>query len=171
MLTQEYLKHLFHYNPETGLFKRLVSPNRKTREVGKIASCINPTTGYVCIKINYKTYTAHRLAWLYMFGKFPDNCIDHINKIRHDNRIANLREATFAQNALNRNIQASSSSRFTNVTWCNRNKKWIVRGLIKGKRTYLGSFKCKIEANAHYVEIMKSHQKDNWLFAASTTKS
>lgn len=66
--------------------------------------------GYVQIKISGKLYHAHRLAWLYVYGYMPEKEIDHINRIRDDNRIANLREATSQLNSLNTGIYKNNTS-------------------------------------------------------------
>jgi len=108
MITQQELKELLHYNPETGIFTRKTKVNRN-KVIGSIAGTTD-FHGYVAIAIDGKKYKAHRLAWLYMYGKFPDNCIDHINNITTDNRIVNLRDATLSQNQCNKKINVNNSS-------------------------------------------------------------
>ena len=89
MITQEELKELLDYNPETGLFTWNVYNNIKNKTT---AGTFND--GYIQIKIKQKIYQAHRLAWLYVYGEWPKGQIDHINGIRDDNRIENLRDVT-----------------------------------------------------------------------------
>jgi len=78
MITQAGLKELLNYNPETGDFAWVKSK----KPAGGISSY-----GYRRIIIDGKEHKAHRLAWLYTHGVFPEDQIDHINGVRHDNRI------------------------------------------------------------------------------------
>ena len=112
-LTQEKLKTLLNYNPETGIF------TWKKRNQN-ISGTIN-NKGYVVIQINNKIYLAHRLAWLYMTGLWPKNDIDHFNQVRTDNRFFNLREATRKENCQNvHKPHPNNSSGYLGVYW---NKK------------------------------------------------
>ncbi len=106
MLTQERLKELLHYDPNTGHFRWKVS-NAYTVIVGQIAGWNNGKSARR-INIDMKPYLAHRLAWFYVYGEWP-NQIDHINRNRMDNRICNLRNATNSQNQAN--MKAKSNNR------------------------------------------------------------
>lgn len=86
------LKSCFHYDKNTGIFTRL---NRKNSN-GSLDK-----DGYLILKIKGKQYKAHRMAWLYVFGKFPEYTIDHINHNRTDNRIVNLRDINHLENLKN----------------------------------------------------------------------
>lgn len=89
-LTQAELKRKLHYDPDTGIFTwKVFSPGIT---IGKVAGAIS--SGYIRIKVHPSLQYAHRLAWLYVYGYFPEHGTDHINGIKTDNRIANLREAT-----------------------------------------------------------------------------
>jgi len=99
-LTQKYVKELLNYDPATGFFSWCV-PKRKKY----IAS--NQNGKYQRIDIDGQKYLAHRIAWLYVYGKFPDNEIDHINFVKHDNRITNLRDVTHRVNAGHRQPKPS----------------------------------------------------------------
>ena len=90
MLTQNELKKLLIYNPNTGRFKWLINKGRG--RAGTVAGKQYPL-GYISIGINGKHYLAHRLAWLYMTGEWPEDMIDHINGKSTDNRFVNLRSA------------------------------------------------------------------------------
>ena len=106
MLTQERLKEVLHYDPETGIFawqvqtgrSRLDSPAGYTRR-----------DGYRQIKVDKRVYLAHRLAWLFMMGAWPSEEVDHINCNKVDNRWTNLRPATRGQNNANSRARRSKS--------------------------------------------------------------
>lgn len=100
-MTQEELHQLLDYNPETGKFFWKVNMRGKVK-IGTKAGCVCKIHGYELINIKNKQYRAHRLAWLYVHGKWPNPEIDHINRVKTDNRIANLREADRSMNNLNR---------------------------------------------------------------------
>ena len=130
MITQSQLKELLHYDPETGVFTRLKSTTSNAR-ICDIAG-YKKQDGYLLIGINIKQYFAHRLAFLYMTGKFPQKQIDHINTIRDDNRWSNLREANNQQNSYNQTKYKNNKSGFKGVCWHKNKKKWQARS----KRAY-----------------------------------
>jgi hypothetical protein len=99
-LTQERLRKLFDYNPTTGQFKRLVTVSGLAK-AGMIAGT-KTYDGYLQIGIDGKAYKAHRLAFLYMVGRFPRDQVDHKNGVRNDNSWANLRECSVFENHQNR---------------------------------------------------------------------
>ena len=100
MLTQAKLKKILSYNPETGIFRWLVAIGPRAL-VGAEAGW-KTAEGYRSVEIDRKAYRLHRLAFLYMTGKFPEDWTDHINGKKSDNRWTNLREATKAINMQNR---------------------------------------------------------------------
>lgn len=105
ILTQARLKELIHYCPKTGEFTRLSSV--RNAPAGRIANK-NNTKGYVQIMVDGMRYLKHRLAFLYVEGIFPSLQVDHINRDKTDTRWANLRHATPALNALNKNKSSGS---------------------------------------------------------------
>lgn len=137
-ITQEYLKTLFSYNPATGEFIR-IQPVSKQKYKGQIAGFIGGE-GYRIIKIHQKAYKAHRLAFLYMTGKFPDNCVDHLNHDRSDNRWVNLKSVTKSENATN--LKMSSSNKY-GCFGISMRKNGSYRAVIRnnGKPVHLGTFK------------------------------
>jgi hypothetical protein len=137
ILTQQKLKERLDYNPNTGLFTWRVAFNSRST-IGSIAGSYS--NGYRVIRINRKNYHAHRLAWLYTHGQFPQNQLDHINRIRDDNRINNLREVTNAQNHQNRNLGANNISGVCGVNWHKRDKKWRAYIKLNGKDIHLGQY-------------------------------
>lgn len=143
MVTQETLRELFSYDPETGLFTRIIG--RKGVAAGAIAGTV-ALNGYITIGIDKKRYYAHRLAWLWVHGEMPEFLIDHENGNKTDNRIANLRRADKAKNAANSKIQANNKSGHKNVCWHKGMKKWHVQLRFDGKQHNLGFYSCLDEA-------------------------
>jgi hypothetical protein len=147
MLTIEQLKEVLEYNPDTGLFTWLKSNGRRAK-VGNVAGCKNK--GYIVIKINRKRHLAHRLAYLYMAGNFPENLIDHINHIRDDNRWTNLRDATCSQNDANRVKQKNNTSGYKGVRWNKTTKKWRAKIRYMNKDIHIGVYTTPQEASEAY---------------------
>lgn len=150
MLTQEYLKSILYYNPETGKFVRLVSTSNKVK-IGDIAGSIQ-NTGYVAISVKNKRYLAHRLAWLYVHGSFPSKQIDHINGNRSDNRLINIRECSQCENNQNMVSNKNSTSKYIGVSWNKERLKWRATIYINGKQKHLGRFNTEKEAFDAYVK-------------------
>lgn len=149
-LTQDQLRQVLFYDPETGVFVR--RKNSRGRRKSIIAGCkpSNASHGYIRITINKKRYMAHRLAWLYVNGRFPEKEIDHINGIRHDNRICNLREASTMENAFNRKTPSSNQSGFRGVSWDKVKAMWLAVCKVQGTHFFLGYFEKKIDAAKAY---------------------
>jgi hypothetical protein len=101
--------------------------------------------------IGRKNYSAHRLAWLYVYGEWPSDQIDHINRNRSDNRIANLRIATPTQNQANRSVCKRNTTGFKGVTVDPRTGRFRAKIRVNGKRTHIGVFDSAEEAGAAYV--------------------
>lgn len=97
-LTQAYLKERLEYNPETGLWKWRLGYTGNGKKQEWFLGAVSSRSRYASIKVSYIQYQAHRLAWLYIYGKWPDGEIDHINGDRKDNRIANLRDVDHPTN-------------------------------------------------------------------------
>lgn len=147
-LTQDRLKQLLHYDPETGIFTRLVTTGNLLpgTKVGR-----NQLNGYTSITIDRKHYYTHRLAWFYVTGSWPKNDIDHINRNRSDNRYANLREATRSLNMRNILKFKNNKSGFKGVSWCAVKNKWRANIKLNGKQTFLGYFDIPEKAHGAYV--------------------
>lgn len=147
LLTQSELKRELSYNPDTGLFTRLIA--KPSLRVGDVAG-YKEVKGYIALRINLKTYKAHRLAWLYMTGSMPINQIDHINGVRYDNRFCNLREATQEENLKNTKLRYDNKSSAKGIHFNKKSGKWVARGQINNKRHYLGNFAEFEQAKAAY---------------------
>lgn len=144
MLTQEMLKNNLHYDPATGIFTRLTSCSNRVK-VGDVAGSLR-RDGYTCITVNKKSYQTHRLAWLYVYGELPTDDIDHINQIKNDNRISNLRYVSHAENLKNASRRNDNTSGFTGVCWDKAICKWRAQIRINRKLVHLGMFNDKFEA-------------------------
>lgn len=136
MITQKRLKDLLDYCPESGVFTHKTTRNNAVK-VGQIAGALEGR-GYIGIKIDGTTYKAHRLAWLYIHGTFPENHIDHINGNRSDNRLVNLRPATNQENSANTDRQTNNTSGHKGVT--RGRGKWRAVIRFNGKLHHLGMF-------------------------------
>lgn len=134
MLTQERLKELLYYCPETGVFTYLT--NRSQNKKNTIAGCLDHD--YLRIRIDNKIYYSHRLAWLYVYGQFPENEIDHKNRIKTDNRIENLRDVFQSCNMRNRPNRIDNISGIKGVGWSKQKQKWRVRIRKNNKEKHLG---------------------------------
>jgi len=138
MLTQSRLKELLHYDEETGIFTRKTKIGRY--KLGSISGAKH-NKGYVQITIDGENYLAHRLAWFYVYGEFPKNQIDHINRIKTDNSIKNLRDVDASTNHHNIGVRSHNSSGVTGVIWSSRSKKWVAQIILNNKRHHIGTFK------------------------------
>lgn len=145
-ISQKRLKELLHYDPETGVFTWLRREG-KSRAVsvfnsnyaGKVAGNVQTdSTGHKQISIYFdkKAHKAHRLAWLYVYGKIPKGIIDHINGDSLDNRIANLREADDLQSAWNKGKLATNKSGYKGVSLKKKSGKWVAQISYKGKKMF-----------------------------------
>lgn len=116
-LSRELLRKYLEYNPETGVFTRKINSGKckKGDVVGSLSK------GYLYVKIDNKSYALHRLAVFLTTGIFPVTDVDHINGIKSDNRIANLRVCSRSDNAKNAKL--------------NRNNRLMVKGVRKLKDT------------------------------------
>ena len=144
-LTQEEVRRLLDYNPETGELRWRAAKGRRNmcRAVGATSR------GYLVIRINRKLYSNHRLIWLWVYGYFPENQIDHINRIRSDNRIENLREVTQTCNNRNCGMSSNNKSGVTGVFWDEKNGKWLSNIRLADKTKYLAYCSDFTEAVAH----------------------
>lgn len=145
LLPQEKLKSLLHYDHATGVFTQLKA--RKGVRVGEAAGTVG-NKGYIAIELDGKKYYAHRLAWLYVKGIFPSDQIDHINRIKTDNRIGNLRLANNAENHQNMPKPRNNTSGYLGVFWRKDRQKWIAQIKINDQQLYLGIFSDLTEAIA-----------------------
>lgn len=155
-MDQENLKKYLTYSPDTGLFHWILASSDKTK-IGDLAGCMRPD-GYIKIKIFGKSYLAHRLAWFFVHGEWPDEEIDHINRIRSDNRLVNLRSVLKRQQQQNMKLTIKNTSGFVGVSR-GRNGRWRASLVIKKKFISLGVFDTPEEASSVYVAAKAKHHE------------
>lgn len=165
MITQAYLHECLLYDADTGEFtwkRRPESHFTKKRYLNiwnaryawKPAGCI--VDGYRVICLDRRLYRAHRLAFLYVNGRFPSDQIDHANMDRADNRLVNIREASRSQNGANRG-DVGASSGVKGVSWHRHTGRWQVRIGVRGRSIYLGVFDDLDEAKDAYRRAAEEH--------------
>jgi hypothetical protein len=161
-LAPKRLHELLHYDAETGVFTWRVRPSINS-PVGKVAGYTR-RRGYTAIGIDRSIYLAHRLAWFYVYGKWPIGEIDHINGVKTDNRIANLRDVDRKTNA--QNIQAERSgtaSGLAGVTYHPTSGKWRARVWVGDHNKSLGLHDSPEAAHQQYINAKRAHHKGNTL--------
>ena len=153
--TQEQIRALFYYDYETGVLTRR-SRDRdwfcsdraykifNTRFAGRELTCID-AHGYIQVSLFGSNYKAHRIIWVYVNGDEPDN-IDHVNGVRDDNRISNLRSVTKHENSLNLSLAKNNTTGVTGVSYDKARGKWIAQIEFNGKHVNLGRFCSLIDA-------------------------
>lgn len=154
-LTQSELKKFLYYDEKTGIFTWINSHWKS--KVGNVAGSLD-SRGYIVIGLHGFLYTAHRLAWLYVTGRFPSEFIDHIDGCRNKNSFSNLREATNKQNLQNNRVpRKNNKTGFLGVSKYGKGFRAQIR--IDGTTKQLGVFKTPEQAHAAYVEAKRKHHE------------
>lgn len=152
----DYIRSILMYNGENGTLWWKVRgdvPDRvNTRLAGKMAFTSVNDKGYLHGGIHGKSFAAHRVCWAIHYGIWPSNHIDHINGIRNDNRIINLRDATNSQNLMNRGKQVNNKSGYKGVYFRKDRNKWQANIHINGRCMYLGRFDTADKAHDAYCK-------------------
>lgn len=146
ILTRERLCELLDVDTEQGIFtwkNTMGGKAIKGQQAGTIAS-----NGYIYICIDQKEYLAHRLMWLYVYGAIPLLQIDHIDRVRNNNKPINLRIATQKQNSENIFRSKTNTSGFRGVRYEKRliSKPWSATITNNYKQKHLGYFATMDEA-------------------------
>jgi hypothetical protein len=149
MLEISRLLEVLDYDPETGdlTWKTDVAYNVRAGDIaGK-----SKNGRYQKIVFGRKTYLAHRVAWALAHGRWPIQCLDHVNGNPHDNRLCNLREASPRQNCFNRRRQSGTKSGLKGVYYRPKQRLWEASIMSGGVYRYLGQYQTPEEAHAAYV--------------------
>ena len=154
--TQARLHELISYNPETGELRWLQSRGRAP--VGSVAGHVG-SGGYCRIKIDGSVHLAHRIIWLYQTGEWPDGELDHVDRDGSNNRWANIRRATRAQNGANREVQSNNKLGLKGVfkTKQRRPKSYVAKIQVAGGQKCIGYYETAEEASAAYLTEAKKH--------------
>jgi len=151
---REFLK----YDKVSGIFE-WIKYRCQTAYPGVQISC-KDRKGYVLVGWNGVNYRAHRLAWWFVYGEMPDAQIDHINGVRDDNRISNLRLANDFQQNHNRKKPITNRSGVKGVSWSRAHNAWVARVSFMGKRYQVGYFKDISDAKEKLEELRESLHKE-----------
>lgn len=155
-LTAKQLRSVLVYEPDTGLFiwRPRKKGGKKNSWHGRRAGATKDG-GYIVIRIDDRLYRAHRLAWLYMRGRWPRTEVDHIDTDPSNNRWANLRLATSSQQKINARRRKDNTSGFRGIWWEKRRSHWVAEIRSDGQRFHLGSFATAEAANVAYLRAAK----------------
>jgi len=153
---------VLHYSPATGCFTNMKKPPRGR---DSLIAGSEHRTGYWQVSVKGRLYLAHRLAWLFHYGKWPDHSIDHINGDKQDNRICNLRDVPQHINAQNRRkvFANKKSAAPLGVTLVKKTGKWEAQIKVNNRSVSLGKFSDMHEAHAAYVQAKRELHEGNTL--------
>jgi len=159
MITQKRLHELLDYDPSTGIFRWRTARRGVMRRKNGIAGLLHRQSGYWDVFVDGRIYRGHRLAWFYVHGRWPPGILDHINDIRTDNRIINLRKATRSQNNQNTKPNRNNISGLRGVSSSRNSKqqRWQASIKVDGHRYCLGTFSTPEAAHEAYRVASKKH--------------
>lgn len=144
------MRELLAYDPETGVLRWRIARGGNAK-AGSIAGSLD-SHGYGQIKLAGQCHRAHRVAWCLFYGAWPTAEIDHVNGIRNDNRIANLRETTSAQNKQNlRGAHRDNKSGYLGVCYRHKRNLWTAQIQAEGRLRHLGFFATPEAASQAYL--------------------
>lgn len=155
VLTQEGLRQIFRYDPESGIVTRISRTSNRIR-LGDAVGTLH-RTGYLTVEIMGKQYPLHRIIWMMVEGKWPAQQIDHKDTDRANNRWANLREATNGQNTCNQKLRVTSKTGLKGVSFVSTKKKYKATIGLNNKDIHLGFHDCKACASFAYQIAADTH--------------
>ena len=153
IISQEYLQTIFDYK-DGQLYRKIKVNNQPPGFVGS-----KEKKGYFCVSINGKRYKVHRIIWFLKHNFWPKQ-IDHINGIKNDNRIENLREASSSQNNQNSKIRKDNISGVKGVSWHKHKQRWLAKIDVDKKRIQLGYFKSLKSAKSAITKARNKYHKE-----------
>lgn len=151
----ELARSLLSYDPDTGILRWKVRRGSHVMP-GDVAGVTDNGAGYCRVKVQKKRIYTHRLIWAMMTGYWPEKHIDHVNRVRSDNRWGNLREAEVWQNGGNKSVMRRNISGMKGVCTDN-NGRYRARICVKGQKMGLGSFRSPESAADAYRKAAKHH--------------
>lgn len=159
-ITAVELRALFHYEPTTGIFTRRVAMGNAFPAGQQAGS--RGARCYICMFVKGKSYLAHRLAWLYTMGAWPEGSVDHIDGVTDNNRIENLRDVPQSLNLQNqKRCHKNSKSGFLGV---HRNGLgWAAHITTNKVKRHLGTFKTAELASEAYLAAKRTLHETNTL--------
>ena len=167
-LTAERLREVLSYDPETGVLRWRMA--RRGVGVGMVAGNKKPD-GYIRIGVDYRMYKAHRLAWLHFYGRWPVSEIDHINGVRDDNRMANLRDVSRQVNGQNQRkarhmaVPSPFNTGLLGTHFDLKRQLFVaqINDPGTGKKKHLGAYTTAAEAHAAYLKEKRKIHEGNTL--------
>lgn len=147
LLTADDIREHIEYDPDAGTFTWLKARHRGRWPANRPAGYVRG--GYLAIKLRQVKVLAHRLAWVYMTGEWPEALVDHWDNDKLNNRWGNLRLATPSQNAMN-SIGKRGAARLKGASWDTTNEQWRASICIDGFQQNLGSYATEREAHEVY---------------------
>lgn len=155
---QNKLRKELRYDAETGEFFRAI--DGRVKKAGEMVGHLNKAIGYKTVNWNGGNQYAHRLAWLYVYGYLPKE-VDHINGVRSDNRLCNLREATHKQNFENLSSKPRGRNSLIGASYREITNRWSAQIQVEGRKKHLGYFDTENEAHSAYKSAKAEHHKFN----------
>jgi len=153
-ITHTDLKEILTYDQESGIFTWNIKPSNNIPKGSVAGSCKG---GYWEIRYRDKKFLAHRLAWFYVYGIWPDGMIDHKDLNPSNNRIDNLRIATYGQNNVNRPVSKNNKLGVRGVYYAPHAKKYGARAVLNKKHNFLGYHDTIEQASAAYQKFAKAN--------------
>lgn len=154
--TAKEIRRILLYDPRTGMFVNKISRGSGAR-AGTVSGTTHRRDGYVHLCIWGRQYKAHRLAWVYMTGRWPRKDVEHKNGIRSSNEWKNLRLANDSENQANAKRRTDNKSGYKGVYFSKSHGKWRATIQVRKKRLRLGVFETVEQAHAAYAAAAKKH--------------
>jgi hypothetical protein len=156
-LDYDKANQLLQYDPSSGIIYWKVANKYSRILEGSVAGCLDKRDGYIRVRVGGMKYLAHRLGWLLHTGYWPKDQLDHIDGVRSNNKLENLRECTNAENQQNSKKRKDNTTGYVGVIWMPKNKKY--QATFAGH--YLGLYKTAEGAYQAYLDAKIKNHKFN----------